>query len=44
MLDLKKVEKESLKAIIEYKILISEKGDYIMQALTLKDMNPKGWA
>ena len=46
MLNLKKIDKETetLKALIEYKILVSDNGDYIMQALTLKDMNPKGWA
>ena len=45
MLDLKKLDKEteSLKALIEYAMLISEKGDYILQALTLKDMNPNGF-
>ena len=45
MLDLKKLDKEceTLKALIEYKILISNNGDYILQALTLKDMNPQGF-
>lgn len=43
MLKMESIKKDSLKAMIEYAILISEKGDYILQALTLKDMNPQGF-
>lgn len=38
-----KINSESIKAIIEYNILSSTDGDYIFQALVLKDMCPKGW-
>jgi hypothetical protein len=34
---------EQIKAIVEYAISISDDGDYIFQALMLKDMCPKGW-
>jgi hypothetical protein len=30
-------------ALIEFAILTSDKGDYVLQALTLKDINPNGW-
>jgi len=33
----------SLAAMIEYSIYSSDKGDYVLQCLTLKDMNPNGW-
>jgi len=34
---------ESIKASIEYAILTSNDGDYILQVLILADMNPEGW-
>jgi hypothetical protein len=45
MIDIKQIEKdpESFKALMEYAIYISDKGDYVLQALTLKDLNPNGW-
>ena len=33
----------SVKAIIEYFVSVAVDGDYIFQALMLKDMCPKGW-
>lgn len=38
-----KIEIESIKAIIEYEISVASDGDYIFQALILKDMCPNGW-
>jgi hypothetical protein len=35
--------KESLTAIIEYSIYVSDKGDYVLQALTIADLNPRGF-
>lgn len=43
MLEVNAIKKESLKAIIEYTIYKTDKGDYVLQALTLKDLNPEGW-
>lgn len=43
MLKIEEIKTESLRAIIEYSIYSSDKGDYILQALTLKDMTPSGW-
>lgn len=37
------VNLEAVKGLIEFEIFNSSTGDYISQALILKDMNPKGW-
>ena len=34
---------EQIKAIIEYYISVAVDGDYVFQALILKDMCPNGW-
>jgi hypothetical protein len=34
---------DSIKAIIEYYLSNTNDGDYILQALILKEMLPQGW-
>ena len=39
----KNINLESVKALIEYYMLVGSDVDYLFQALMLKDMCPKGW-